>query len=44
MIPAKSITSVVAMVSHNDNRVFVAEKPGLEVAWLGGVEEELTDE
>ena len=41
MIPVKSIISVVAMVPHKGDRFFLA---GLEVAWLGGVAEELTDE
>jgi len=44
VIPAKSIISVVAMVPHKGDHFFLAEKPGLEVAWLGGVEEELTEE
>jgi hypothetical protein len=46
VIPVKSILSVVGMVlfAHCDNAVFVVEKLGLEVADLGGVEEELADE
>ncbi|KAH7905890.1 hypothetical protein BJ138DRAFT_1072332, partial [Hygrophoropsis aurantiaca] len=47
VIDVKSIVSVVAMVPfpHSDevggsSSFFVAEKPGLEVAYLGGVEEE----
>ena len=44
VIPVKSVISVVAMVPHKGDRFFLAEKPGLEVAWLGGVAEELTDE
>jgi hypothetical protein len=37
---------VIEMVPHNDDHFFVVEKPGLEVAWLGGNEEEdeMTDE
>lgn len=51
VMDVKSILSVVAMVPlpHSDeaersSSFFVAEKPGLEVAYLGGVEEECPDE
>ena len=46
----KSILSVVAMVHHlpfpgdNSERCFVVEKPGLDVASLGGVAEDVPDE
>lgn len=42
----KSIQSVVAMVplrSVDDHRRFLVEKPGLEVAIMGGAEEDLVD-
>jgi hypothetical protein len=44
VIPAKSIISVVGMVPHRDDRFFVTEKLGLEVAYMGGVEEEMTED
>ena len=50
VLEAKSIRSVVAMVPLDDEdtgRYFVTEKLGLEVACMGGMEEELgydTDE
>jgi hypothetical protein len=44
VIPAKSIISVVAMVPHKDDHFFVTEKLGLEVAYMGGVEEEMTED
>ena len=45
----KSILSVVAMVHHlpfpgdTSERYFVVEKPGLDVASLGGVAEDVPD-
>jgi len=44
VIPAKSIISVVAMVPLKDDRFFVVEKLGLEVAYMGGVEEDMAGE
>lgn len=52
VIDVKVIKSVVAMVPHStaflgdswSNRVFVAEKPGLDVAEMGGVVEEAEDD
>jgi hypothetical protein len=44
VIPAKSIISVVAMVPHKDDCFFVVEKLGLEVAYMGGVEEDMAGE
>jgi hypothetical protein len=50
VIDAKSILSVVAMVPHLPfpgdilERYFVVEKPGLDVACLGGVVEVAPDE
>ena len=50
VVDVKSIVSVVAMVPHQPfpedtiKRVFVVEKPGLDVAWLGGNAEEVLDE
>ena len=50
VIDIKSIMSVVAMVPHNPfpgdslDRFFVVEKPGLDVACLGGVVEVAPDE
>jgi hypothetical protein len=32
------------MVAHKGDRFFLAEKHGLEVAWLGGVTEQLTED
>lgn len=50
VIDVKSILSVVAMVPHlpfpgdTSERYFVVEKPGLDVASLGGVAEDVPDE
>ncbi|KAG1761276.1 hypothetical protein EDD22DRAFT_780076 [Suillus occidentalis] len=47
VIDVKSIHAVVAMVPHNVNneeRFFVVEKPGLDVADLGGYEEEVQED
>jgi hypothetical protein len=48
IIDIKSITAVVAMVPlpspASVERYFVVEKPGLDVAHMGGKDEELTDE
>jgi hypothetical protein len=50
VIDIKSILSVVAMVPHHPiaedplDRYFVVEKPGLDVACLGGVIEVATEE
>lgn len=47
VIDVKSIHAVVAMVPHqvnNEERFFVVEKPGLDVADLGGYEEEVQEE
>jgi hypothetical protein len=50
VIPVKTIVSVVAMIPHklfqndSEQRYFLAEKPGLEVARIGGVEENIPDE
>jgi hypothetical protein len=50
VVDVKSIVSVVAMVPHQPfpedtiMRVFDVEKPGLDVAWLGGNAEEVVDE
>jgi hypothetical protein len=50
VVDVKSIVSVVAMVPHQPfpedpiKHVFVVEKPGLDVAWLGGYIEEVLDE
>ena len=41
VIRAKSILSVVAMVPHRDDHFFVVEKLGLEVAYMGGIEEDM---
>jgi hypothetical protein len=43
VIPVKSIISVVGMVPHKTDRFFVTEKLGLEVAFMGGAEEEMTE-
>ena len=43
----KSITSIVAMVPlgpPDENQYFVAEKLGLDVAHMGGLDEDLTEE
>ena len=50
VIDVKSILGVVAMVPHfpfsadTSERYFVVEKPGLDVASLGGVAEDVPDE
>ncbi|KAF8153850.1 hypothetical protein B0H34DRAFT_753304 [Crassisporium funariophilum] len=52
VVDAKEITSVVAMVPHSTHtlgddwsgRFFVVEKPGLDVAEMGGVVEDAPDE
>lgn len=50
VVDVKSIASVVAMVPHRPfpedaiERVFIVEKPGLDVAWLGGNAEEVLDD
>lgn len=50
VVDIKSIMSVVAMVPHNPfpgdplDRYFVVEKPGLDVARLGGVVEVVPEE
>jgi hypothetical protein len=45
VIPAKSIRACVAMVPDIDDpdRYVLVEKPGLEVAILGGVQEQLEE-
>jgi hypothetical protein len=49
VIDVKHINSVIAMVPHQPfsgdpiQRYFVVEKPGLEVACLGGVEERVPE-
>jgi hypothetical protein len=49
VVDVKQISSVIAMVPHKPfdgdfvQRYFVVEKPGLEVACLGGVEEQVPD-
>jgi hypothetical protein len=50
VISAKSILSVVSMIPHSltpndlEQWYFACEKPGLEVARMGGVEESMTNE
>jgi hypothetical protein len=50
IIDINAITSVVAMVpqppfrAEPEQRYFVVEKPGLDVAHMGGKDEELTEE
>ncbi|KAF8809746.1 hypothetical protein BYT27DRAFT_7254467 [Phlegmacium glaucopus] len=50
VISVKTILSVVSIIPHklfqddSDHRYFVVEKPGLEIACLGGVEENIPDE
>ena len=47
VVDVKAITSVVAMPplpGHSDGTVFVVEKPGLDVAHMGGRDEVLADE
>jgi len=49
VVDMKNINSVIAMVPHKPfnggsiQQYFVVEKPGLEVACLGGVEEQVPD-
>lgn len=49
VIDVKHISSVIAMVPHQPfggdfvQRYFVVEKPGLEVACLGGVEDQVPE-
>lgn len=50
VIPVKTILSVVAMIPYkplqndSEQQYFVVEKPGLEVACMGGVEENIPEE
>jgi hypothetical protein len=50
VIDVKSIRSVVAMIIHQpfpgdtETQYFVVEKPGLDVAWLGGSTEAAPEE
>lgn len=47
VVNVKSIASVVAMVPlgpADENQFFVAEKLGLDVAHMGGLDEDLTEE
>jgi hypothetical protein len=52
IISVKTILAVVAMIPHKlfqndpqaEQRYFLAEKPGLDVACMGGVEEDIPDE
>jgi len=52
VVDAKTISSVVAMIPHNAHNFpgdivghfFVVEKPGLDVAHMGGNDEEITEE
>ncbi|KAF8809319.1 hypothetical protein BYT27DRAFT_7222542 [Phlegmacium glaucopus] len=50
VISVKTILSVVSIIPHklfqddSDHRYFVVEKPGLEIACLSGVEENIPDE
>jgi hypothetical protein len=50
VVDAKAIIAVVAMVPHSPfpedttDRYFVVEKPGLDVAYLGGNVENVPDE
>ena len=49
VINVKAIVGVVAMIPHQPfpgsvGRFFVTEKPGLDVAHMGGIDEEPTDE
>jgi hypothetical protein len=41
VIPAKSIMSVVALVPHKGDRLYATEKLGLDVAGMGGIEEDM---
>jgi len=47
VVDVKAITSIVTMPhlpGHSDSTVFIVEKPGLDVAHLGGQDEILADE
>ncbi|KAF8228214.1 hypothetical protein L208DRAFT_1292744, partial [Tricholoma matsutake] len=50
IIPLKTILAVVAMILHKlfqsdpEQRYFLAEKSGLDVACMGGVQEDIPDE
>jgi len=50
VIPVKTILAVVSMIPHKlfpndpEQRYFLVEKPGLEVARMGGVEENISNE
>ena len=52
VVCVKDIVSVIAMIPHQptvagqpiEERYFVVEKPGLDVADMGGVQQELTEE
>lgn len=52
VVDVKTISSVVAMIPHNAHNFpgdivghfFVVEKPGLDVAHMGGNDEEITEE
>ena len=51
VVDVKTISSVVAMIPHGANfpgdttgHFFVVEKPGLDVAHMGGNDEEITEE
>jgi hypothetical protein len=50
IISVKTILAVVAMIPHklfqndSEQRYFLVEKPGLDVARMGGVEEDIPDE
>lgn len=48
VVDVKCISHVIAMVPHQPfgdsiQRYFVVEKPGLEIACLGGVEEQVPE-
>jgi hypothetical protein len=50
IIPVERILSVVSIIPHklfendSEQRYFVVEKPGLDIAHMGGVEESIPDE
>ena len=52
VVDVKSICSVVAMIPHKpiipgkvaEDRFFICEKPGLDIGYMGGVEEQLNEE
>jgi hypothetical protein len=51
VVNVKHISSVVAIIPHPkyhgpryENRFFVVEKPGLEVAFMGGIVEDLAED